>query len=163
MDVQKTKPNRIIDYHTLEKLQSIQNKTLASVVCYLWLNEINTKEVVSVIDAVEFIFTDGNKIVLAANEEQERLVSVEYRFEEQKLLLNKTFGEKIKLFKVPANSTDMWKDVVLTKLLNVRMNKDKDTGHYLCDECIFEFENQEKRLIQVHPIDGLILDYYEII
>lgn len=162
MNVQKTKQNRIDD-KTLERLRSIQNKTLDSVICYLWLNEINTKEVINIIDAVELIFTDGDKLVLVANEEQEGLVSVEYHFEEQKALLNKTFGGKIKLFKVTANSTEMWKGVINTKLLNVRMNKDKDTGHYLCDEFIFEFENQEMRLIQVHPIDGLILDYYEII
>jgi len=151
----------IIDAITLKKLNLIQNKTLQSVICYLWLNQVNPKETIDVIDAVEFQFTDSTNIVLSGNESQEGIQVIEYNFDEQKAYLEKEFNGKIKIYRVVANNTEMWKNVINTKLEKIRLTKDQESDNYLCDEIVFEFENQEMRLIQIHPIDGLILNYYE--
>ncbi len=161
MNTSKSGKFNIIDNRTLNELVAVQGKILSEVICYLWLNAVNPKEPVDVIDAIEFVFSDGNTIVLTGNEAQEGLMSIHYHFEEEKALLEKEFGGKIKLFRVSANATEIWKDVVNTKLTKVRLSKDKETQHYLCDEIILEFENSEKRLIQVHPLDGVMIDYYE--
>ncbi|MCX7728840.1 MAG: hypothetical protein N2203_05150 [Bacteroidia bacterium] len=151
----------IIDDFTLKKLYSVQNKTLQKVICYLWLNETNPKQPIDVIDAIELEFNDGSKIALTGNENQEGLTYIEYHFEEQKSMIEKTFEGKIRIFKVEASKTEMWKDTIQQTLKNIRLTKDKASGKYFSDEIILEFENNEKRLIQVHPIDGIILDYYE--
>lgn len=151
----------IIDHQTLYKLNEIQGKCLQYVICYLWINQINPKEPIDLIDAVEFIFSDGDKITLSGNEYQEGLIFVNYDFEQQKNLIEKEFQGKIKIYKVNASNTDMWKDVIDQKIINIRLTKDQTSNQYLSDEIIMEFENKEMRLIQVHPIDGVILDYYE--
>lgn len=151
----------IIDHQTLYKLNEIQGKCLQFVICYLWINQINPKEPIDLIDAVEFIFSDGDKITLSGNEYQEGLIFVNYDFEQQKNLIEKEFQGKIKIYKVNASNTDMWKDVIDQKIINIRLTKDQTSNQYLSDEIIMEFENKEMRLIQVHPIDGVILDYYE--
>ncbi|RME19008.1 MAG: hypothetical protein D6799_02110 [Bacteroidetes bacterium] len=151
----------IIDNQTLYKLNEIQGKNLQYVVCYLWINQINPKEPIDLIDAVEFIFSDGSKITLSGNEYQEGLMAIEYNFEQQKQFLEREFQGKIKIYKVNASNTDMWKSVIDQKIINIRLTKDKTTNQYLSDEIIVEFENKEMRLIQVHPVDGVILDYYE--
>ncbi|GAB4447289.1 MAG: hypothetical protein OHK0036_01330 [Bacteroidia bacterium] len=151
----------IIDNHTLALLNNIQNKVLKSVVCYLWINQINPKQTIDVIDAIELIFENDEKIILSGNESQEGLCAIEYNFDEQKEFIEKEFQGKIRVFRVNASQTEMWKEVIDKKLIQVRLTKDKNTNQYLCDEMIFEFENKEMRLIQVHPLDGIILDYYE--
>ncbi|GAB4207211.1 MAG: hypothetical protein Fur0023_17830 [Bacteroidia bacterium] len=151
----------IIDHQTLYKLNEIQGKCLQYVICYLWINQINPKEPIDLIDAVEFIFSDGDKITLSGNEYQEGLTFVNYDFEQQKNLIEKEFQGKIKIYKVNASNTDMWKGVIDQKIINIRLTKDQTSNQYLSDEIIMEFENKEMRLIQVHPVDGVILDYYE--
>lgn len=151
----------IIDQETLEKLYSVRNKTISNIVCYLWINQINATETISIIDALEFNFSDEDKIILSGNETQEGLTITEYNFEEQKAIIEKEFEGKIKLFKVNASNTEMWKDIKTKKLTNIRLTKDKTSNLYLSDQIIFEFENNEKRLVQIHPLDGIILDYYE--
>jgi len=156
-----TSKKNILDTQTLEKLKSLESKILESVVCYLWVNQLNPKETIHLIDAVEFIFSDGNKITLSGNEQQEGLEIVNYNFEEQREILKKEFDNKIQVFKVVANTTEMWSSVINKKLTKITLNKDKITNQYLSEEIIFEFENNEMRLIRVHPLDGIILDYYE--
>ncbi|GIV27776.1 MAG: hypothetical protein KatS3mg027_1590 [Bacteroidia bacterium] len=159
MEVEKK--NNIIDAVTLNELIKAQDKVLSEVICYLWVNTINPKEPIDVIDAVEFVFSDGSKLALTGNESQEGLTFIQYNFEEEKEHIEREFEGKIKIFKVKANVTEMWKDVINTKLTKVRLTKDKESEHYLCDEIVLEFENNEMRLIQVHPLDGVIIDYYE--
>jgi hypothetical protein len=156
-----TSKKNIIDNQTLEKLKSLESKTLESVVCYLWVNQLNPKETIHLIDAVEFIFSDGDKITLSGNEHQEGLEMIHYNLEEQKVILKKEFDNKIQVFKVVANTTEMWNTVINQKLTKVILTKDKISNEYLSDEIILNFENNEMRVIRVHPLDGIILDYYE--
>lgn len=155
------KKNNILDAKTLNELINVQNKVLSEVICYLWLNTINPKEPIDIIDAVEFVFSDGSKLALTGNESQEGLEFIQYNFEAEKSFIEKEFGDKIKIFKVKANTTEMWKGVINTKLVKVCLTKDKETQNYLSDEIVLEFENNEMRLIQVHPLDGVIIDYFD--
>lgn len=155
------KKSNIIDASTLQKLNSIQGKYIASMFCYLWINQINPKQPIDVIDAVEFNFSDGDKIVLSSNEIQEGLIATDYDFEQKKSNIDEQFAGKLKLYKVNIEKTEMWQNIIHQKITNITLEKDKETGNFLCDKIIFKFENQEMRLIQVHPIDGIILDYYE--
>lgn len=161
MDKHLSMAKNIIDKETLEKLYSVQDKKLEKVICYLWLNQVKQKESIDVIDAVEFIFSDEEKLILTGNEFQEGLCVTEYNFEAQKEIIDKEFQGKIKIFKVDASKTEMWKDVITKKLSKIRLTKDKQMNAYLSDEIVMEFENHEMRLIKVHPLDGVILDYFE--
>ncbi len=154
-----TSGNNVLDNETLEKLFSIQNKTLRQVTCYLWQNNINPQQSVELIDAIEFTFNDGDSIILSSDENQTSLKSINLNYEQQKEYLQKEFSGKINLYKIDASSTKMWQDVINHPLSGVKM-----TPHgkfYLADELIFKFKNDEMRSVRVHPTDGIILDYYE--
>ncbi len=155
------KKENIIDSITLNKLYSLEGKTVDSVYCYLWINQVQPEKSIEIIDAVEFNFTDGDTVTISCNESQEGLIITDYNFEKQKETIEKTFPGKLKIFKVSTEKTEMWKNIINTKLTKVKLNIDKEANKYLSDEFIFEFENKEMRLIQVHPLDGIILDYYE--
>lgn len=150
-----------IDAETHNKLISVENKQLESVICYLWINQINSQQTIDVIDAIEFNFSDGEQIVLSGNESQEGIKAIEYNFEEQKEFIEKEFHGKIKIFRINASATEMWKDVIGKTLIKAHLSIEKESEHFLSEQIILEFENKEMRLIQIHPLDGLILDYYE--
>lgn len=153
--------SNLFDRESLEKLYSIENKTVHSIICYLWINQIHPDNPISIIDAVEFNFLDNTKIVLSSNESQDGLTVIDYNYDREKNYVQQEFQGKIQLLKVDASTTTMWKDIILQKIIKLHLTKDRETEYYLSDQVILEFENKEKRLIQVHPLDGVILDYHE--
>ena len=59
---------------------------------------------------------------------------------------------------VVASATKMWKDVIGLKLESVQLTK-SDTN-YLSDQVVFNF-GEERRIVSVSPLDGLIIDFHE--
>lgn len=157
----KSSIQNIIDAESLTALHSAQGKVLEKVICYLWVNQINPEQPIDIIDTIEFIFTDQYRLAITGNEAQEGLAVVQYDFDEQKKWIDQTFNGKVKIFKIDASKTSMWQGVISQMLIKVKLTKDKNTNQYYSDEAVLEFENKEMRVLKVHPLDGIILDYYE--
>lgn len=144
---------------SLKKLIAAEGKLLKGVICILWQNSINKNDVVELIDHVQFVFTDGYKLTLGSNQDNNGLEVVDYNFEQEKAELAKEFGGKIKLFAVNATPTKMWKDVEGLKLDSIQITKEGSSS-YLSDSVLFNF-GTERRTVSISPLDGIIIDFYE--
>lgn len=144
---------------SLKKLVAAEGKQLKGVICFLWQNSINKNDVVELIDHVQLVFTDGYKLTIGSNADNNGLEALDYNFESEKAELAKEFGDKIKLFAINATPTKMWKDVEGLKLQSVQITKEGQ-GNYLSDSVMFNF-GSERRIISISPLDGLIIDFYE--
>lgn len=144
---------------SLKKLVAAEGKQLKGVICFLWQNSINKSDVVELIDHVQLVFTDGYKLTIGSNADNNGLEAVDYNFESEKAELAKEFGDKIKLFAINATPTKMWKDVEGLKLQSVQITKEGQRN-YLSDSVMFNF-GTERRIISISPLDGLIIDFYE--
>lgn len=144
---------------SLKKLIAAEGKHLKGVICILWQNSINKNDVVELIDHVQFVFTDGYKLTLGSNQDNNGLEVVDYNFEQEKAELAKEFGDKIKLFAVNATPTKMWKDVEGLKLDSIQITKEGSSS-YLSDSVLFNF-GTERRTVSISPLDGIIIDFYE--
>lgn len=146
------------DPESLKRLIASEGKEVKNVICYLWQNSINSNDVVELIDVFELVFTDGDKLTLSANTDGTGLEAILYDYPTEKKEVEKEFEGKIKLQGVIASATKMWKDVVGLKLQSVQLTK--EDKNYLSDAVVFNF-GEERRVVSVSPLDGLIIDFYE--
>jgi hypothetical protein len=143
----------------LKKITAIEGKTLATVICYIWVNKMDPKATVELIDNVELRFTDGSHIVISCNEDVEGLsITDDFDYKEEQARLTAEFGDKIRIVPVDASKTKMWEEVPGKVLDSVGLTK--DDSDYLDDSMVLNF-GEEKRIISLSPLDGLIIDYYE--
>lgn len=156
MEERSQKP--YFDKQSLQRFVASEGKTIKGIICYLWQNNINKNDVIELIDNVELVFTDDSKLTFGCNNDNSGLEAIEFDFKAEKAELEKEFEGRIKLFGVNASPTNMWKDVVGTKLISVQLTK--EDGNYLSDSVLLDF-GTEKRTIAVSPMDGLIIDFYE--
>ncbi len=146
------------DAESLKKLIASEGRTVKGINCYLWQNSINPGDVLELIDCFEIVFTDGYKLSLSSNDEGSGMDAVDYNYAEEKKEIEKEFPGKIKLIGVTASATKMWTDVIGLKLESVQLTKaDKN---YLNDSVVFNF-GEERRVVSISPLDGLIIDYHE--
>lgn len=143
----------------LKLLTSIEGKTLKKIICYFWVNRLNPKESVELIDNVELHFNDDSSLVITCNEESNGIdVLSDFNFEEEKAALKQEFGDKIRIIPIDASTTKMWTDVIGETIEAVQLSKDGE--QYLNDALILSF-GEEKRTIGISPSDGLMIDYWE--
>jgi hypothetical protein len=81
-----------------------------------------------------------------------------YDYKAAKQEVEKEHGDKIKVIGVNASTTKMWTDVIGKKLVSVQLTK--QDGNYLSDSVVFNF-GEERRIVSISPLDGLIIDFYE--
>jgi hypothetical protein len=146
------------DPESLKRLIAAEGKTVKNVICYLWQNSINPNDVVELIDVFELVFTDGDKLTLGANADATGMNAIIYDYPTEKKDVENEFEGKIKLQGVIASGTKMWKDVIGMKLETVQLTK--EDGNYLSDSVVFNF-GEERRIVSISPVDGLIIDFYE--
>lgn len=143
----------------LRNITAIEGKTLAMVICYIWVNKMDPKASVELIDNVELRFADGARIVISCNEDVEGLsITNDFDYKEEQAQLSAEFGDKIRIVPVDASKTKMWQDVPGKVLDSVGLTRDGD--NYLADSMVLNF-GEERRIISLSPLDGLIIDYYE--
>ncbi len=142
----------------LAKFVTAQGKIVEKVVCHLWQNNINAGETVEIIDNVELHFTDKQKLTISCNENGDGLDAITFNPQEMAKNLREEFEGKIKLFAINASPTEMWQDVIGKTLEHVRVTKLND--FYIADSVILNF-GEEKRVVSISPLDGLIIDYHE--
>ena len=146
------------DKQSLQRFVASEGKTIKGIICYLWQNNINKSDVIELIDNLELVFTDGSKLTFGCNNENSGLEAIDFDFNAEKAELEKEFDGRIKLFGVNASPTNMWKDIVGLKLISVQLTKESD--NYLSDSVLLDF-GTEKRTVEISPMDGLIIDFYE--
>ena len=155
----KEQSNHIIfSEQDLLRFHEAQNKILNKVICVLWQNNSNKADVVELIDRVEIIFEDGYLLKIACNSEGNGLETTTELTEKIAKDVVDEFKGKIKIFAVDASGTAMWKDLIGKKLNMIQLTKEND--QYKADSLLMNF-GPETRIISVHPIDGLIIDFYE--
>lgn len=142
----------------LARFVTAQGKTVEKVVCHLWQNNFNAGETVEIIDNVELHFTDKHKLTISCNENGDGLDAIAFNPQEMAKNLREEFEGKIKLFAINASPTEMWQEVIGKTLEQVRVTKLND--FYIADSVILNF-GEEKRVISISPLDGLIIDYHE--
>ncbi|MBA3681406.1 MAG: hypothetical protein H0W73_09610 [Bacteroidetes bacterium] len=153
--------DEIKTYFTTEALArfaSAQGKTVEKVVCHLWQNKSNPGETVEVIDNVELQFTDKQKLTIGCNADGDGLDALEYNYKNAAIALEKEFEGKIRVYAIDASSTKMWTEVIGKTLKLVKI--EKENGQYKANALLLDFET-EKREIEINPLDGIIIDYYD--
>lgn len=146
------------DPESLKKLIASEGKEVKAILCYLWQNSINKNDVVELIDVFEVLFTDNYRLSLTANPDGNGLEAIDYDYTTAKKEIEKEYEGKIKVFGVNASTTKMWTDVIGKKLASVQLTK--QDGNYLNDAVVFNF-GEERRIVSISPLDGLIIDFYE--
>ncbi len=139
-------------------LKSFDGKILTQVVCYLWQNLVNAQEPVELIDALELRFSDKTRLTFSSDELGEGLSLRPYILKEENELLATEFNGQIKIFGLDASSTKMWQDVVGKTLAHIKVTKEDDL--FLNDAVMLNFD-AEPRTLEISPMDGLVIDYYE--
>lgn len=142
----------------LARFASAQGKRVEKIVCHLWQNKSQPTEVVEVIDNVELHFTDKQKLTIGCNADGDGLDALEYNYKEAAIALEKEFGGKIRVYAIDASGTTIWKDIIGKTLKLVKI--EKEDGKYKSNAILLDF-NDEKREIEVNPLDGIIIDYYD--
>jgi len=137
-------------------LSSFEASSLKEVYCYLWMNNIS-KPSVEMLIAAELVTNKGN-LFISIHDTDEALEINKFDYQMICRQLKDEFGNKIKLFRIPASDTGMWKDCSGKKLLHVKLTR--QDNQYLSDSMILQFED-EMRIIKASPLDGLIIDFYE--
>lgn len=142
----------------LARFVSAQGKTVEKIICHLWQNSIDKNATVELIDNLELHFTDGQKLTISCNENGDGLDAIHFEYKKAVVEIEKEFEGRIKLFAVNASTTKMWKDVIGLTLQSVRIIKEGD--YHKAGSVLLVF-GEEKRIVSISPLDGLIIDYYE--
>jgi hypothetical protein len=145
-------------HEALARLVAAQGKIIDKVICHLWQNNIEKESGVELIDNLELHFLGGEKLTISCNQNGDGLDAIDYDYKKAVLELAEEFNGKIKLFAVNASSTKMWQDVIGKKLESVRITKDGD--NHLAESVLLVIED-ERRIVSISPMDGLVIDYYE--
>jgi hypothetical protein len=150
--------NNYFSDEALARFVTAQGKTIEKIICHLWQNTIDKNGTVEIIDNIELHFTDKQKLTISCNENSDGLDVIQFDYKKTAVELQKEFEGKIKLFAVDASSTKMWEDVIGKTLESVRIVKEGE--YHKAGSALLVFTD-EKRIISVNPLDGLVLDYYE--
>lgn len=142
----------------LARFVAAQNRTVDKIVCHLWQNKIQEGNTVELIDNLELHFTDRQKLTIGCNAEGDGLDAFEFDYAKSAKEIEQEFSGKIKLFAVNASATKMWEAVIGKTLLAVRVSKSNE--QYKADSVVLDF-GEEKREINISPLDGIVIDYYE--
>lgn len=152
----KTSPYFTVD--DLSRFKAAENKTLKKVKCYLWQNSSNPADVVELIDRIELEFEGDEKLELGCNRDGDGLDCSPEDMQKTAAEVKNEFDGKIKIFVLDASTTSMWQDLIGKKLSAVQLTKESD--YYKADSAVFNF-NGEMRVVSIHPLDGLVIDYFE--
>jgi len=150
--------NNYFSDEALARFVTAQGKTVEKIICHLWQNSIDKNGTVEIIDNIELHFTDKQKLTISCNENSDGLDVIQFDYKKTAIELQNEFEGKIKLFAVDASSTKMWEDVIGKTLESVRIVKEGE--YHKAGSALLVFTD-EKRIISVNPLDGLVLDYYE--
>jgi hypothetical protein len=150
--------NTFFSNEALARFAAAQGKTVEKIVCHLWQNKSQPSEVVEVIDNVELHFTDKHKLTISTNENGDGLDAIEYDYKKAAIAIEKELGGKIKIYAIDASDTKMWTAVIGKVLKTVRIEKSGDL--YRSNAILLDF-GDEKREIEVNPLDGIIIDHYD--
>jgi hypothetical protein len=142
----------------LARFASAQGKTVEKIVCHLWQNKSQPSEVVEVIDNVELHFTDKHKLTISSTPDGDGLDAIEYDYKTAAIAIEKELGGKIKIYAINASDTKMWQGVIGKVLKTVRIEKEGDL--YRSNAILLDF-GDEKREIEINPLDGIIIDHYD--
>ncbi|MDX2174483.1 MAG: hypothetical protein SFY56_15375 [Bacteroidota bacterium] len=156
--MESSSKNTYFTNEALARFVAAQGRTVEKVVCHLWQNTHNPSEPVEIIDNVEFHFADKTKLTISCNQDGDALDAIDFDYLKAAKALHLEFEGKIKLFSVNASQTKMWEDVIGKTLNLVKLTKDGE--YYKANALVLDF-GEEKREIEIAPLDGLIIDFYE--
>jgi hypothetical protein len=138
-------------------LNALHNRELKEVYCYLWVNKVNSKHPLDMIMALELV-TDEIAIILSIHDTDEAIEVNNFNFESIQNQLNEEFGDKIKIYRLSASDTGMWKDCIGKKIKAVELTR--EDKNYYSDSILLNF-GEEMRIVNASPLDGLVIDFYE--
>jgi hypothetical protein len=153
--------NQEIKYFSSEALlmfAAAQGKVVQKVICHLWLNLMNKDAAVEIIDNVELHFADGQRLTIGCNEQGDALDALKFDITQTTRELEEEFEGKIKILALDASATKMWEDVIGKTLTAVQLTKENNM--YRADSALLDF-GEEKRVIVMNPLDGILIDFYE--
>jgi hypothetical protein len=138
-------------------LNALHDKELKEVYCYLWVNKVNSKHPLDMIMALELV-TDEKPIILSIHDTDEAIEVNNFDFDSIQHQLNEEFGDKIKIYRISASDTGMWKNCIGKKIQAVELTR--EDKNYYSDSILLNF-GEEMRIVNASPLDGLIIDFYE--
>lgn len=143
----------------LTTLYAFYNNKVQHIDCIIWQNQIDPQQTIEIIDALVITFENTKQLIIATDSSGTGLYSCTSIDEHITGLQSP--DPRIRLFKARADKTQLWQSVINKSLLSIGLSKDPDDINlYLSDGIILNFEN-ESRELRMHPLDGILLDYYE--
>lgn len=151
--------NNYFTHQALARFVMAQGKTVQKVICHLWQNSIDSNQTVEIIDNVELVFSDAEKLTISCNEAGDGLDAIIFDYKQTANEIQKEFDGKIKLFAVDASGTKMWSDVIGSVLKHVKIVREGE--YHKAGSVLLDFGETEKRILSISPLDGIMIDYYE--
>ena len=145
-------------HHALAHLVAAQGQEVQKVICHLWHNNVNKEASVELIDNIQLQFAGGKVLTIASNDTGEALDVIDFDYKATAKQLEDEFQGKIKIFAVDASGTKMWTDVIGKTLKAIKVEKEGE--NHGANSLVLDF-GEEKRLVAINPLDGLLIDYHE--
>lgn len=136
-----------------------QNNTVQSVTYYYWVNTMNSEDLFTFKDTIEFKVDSEKSIFFKINEEDTGINILDaFDFEKQKAEIESEFQGKIKFHKRDASSLEIWQENLRSPFLEIKAESEND--RLLNHTFIIAFEEMKLEL-NLHPVDGLVFSPYD--
>ncbi|MFQ3577195.1 MAG: hypothetical protein SNJ77_12240 [Cytophagales bacterium] len=123
------------------RLNSLEGKSIKNVIYHKWANYSKPNQVYFCVDFIEFMFNDSEKLVFSGKEHDEIKI-IELDLEQEKSMLEKEFGGKIKIESDNQNHLEPWGSLPNKTISYIALRKNEN-NQYFNDALIINFEGEE--------------------
>lgn len=136
-----------------------QYNSIQSVTYYYWVNTMNSEDLFTFKDTIEFVIDPKQSIFFKINEEDTGINILDvFDFEKQKAEIESEFQGKIKFHKRDASSLEIWQETLRSPFLEIKA--ESENTRLLNHTFMIAFEEMKLEL-NLHPVDGLVLSPYD--
>lgn len=136
-----------------------QNNSIHSVIYYYWVNTMNSEDLFTFKDTIEFQIDSKKSIFFKINEEDSGInILKDFDFEKEKAEIENEFQGKIKFHKRDASSLEIWQETLKSPFLEIKAESEND--RILNHVFMIAFDEMKLEL-NIHPVDGLVFSLYD--
>jgi len=140
----------------VETMESFDHQTLELVNYYVWRKDNQ----VAFLFAIELYFAHGETLLISSGEDSEAISVIKPESLVKTAQKLQDLHGKALIQRISAGIQPIWREVVGTEMLGVRLSPEESNGLYLNDALVFDFgENQV--LLELSEKEGLEVGVYE--
>jgi hypothetical protein len=145
----------------LQLMKQAEGKTLRDVIYHYWQNRMQPGEIFEFIDKLELAFTDGYRLIIGTDEDEEEamLLFPDFDAEATSLRLMHQFNGKISLRAEFGNTQALWENCIGQPLHGIRLLH-VEGSDYRNNDLLIDFGGENQ--LEVHTgLEGLVIEPYE--